>query len=246
MENKDSLKYRSLRTILSAPQEPQEAQAILHEALATALDALGIAAGSIAILSKDGKELVDVRHGDSVLLGQLGALEQRMLASLRNNFGLENIYSTLNYEGEKSLFSYMIKAGNDNLGAVSGICIGSRNIALEEEFIAVIATALRLLFGQAGQLDTVRVEAVKETTITLNHEINNPLTAVLGNVQLLLMKGKDLPEDVRTRLLMIEQSSLRIRDAVSKLLNLKEAKSTTYLDDTKMIDLQDSEGGEGK
>ena len=90
-------------------------------------------------------------------------------------------------------------------------------------------------------IDLARVEAVKETTITLNHEINNPLTAVLGNVQLLLMKGAELPEDVRARLLMIEQSSLRIRDAVSKLLKIRDAKSTTYLDDTKMIDLHDSD-----
>jgi signal transduction histidine kinase len=240
-ENRDNLRYQSLRKILSAPQDPKAAQQVLHEALTAAVEALGIAAASIVIVNKGGKRLLDVREGEPALLTLLGSLEERMLVSLRADFGLENIYSTLNHNGEKSLFSYMIKAGSESLGAVSGICNGNRNIALEEEFIEVIATALKYLFGQAGVIDTARVEAVKETTITLNHEINNPLTAVLGNVQLLLMKGSELPEDVRARLLMIEQSSLRIRDAVSKLLEIKDAKSTTYLDDTKMIDLHDSE-----
>jgi signal transduction histidine kinase len=240
-ENRDQLRYESLRKILTASHDPQAAQQTLHEALAAALGALGISAASIVILKKDGSCLLDVREGDPVYLTLLSSLEERMLTALRADFGLENIYSTLKQNGEKSLFSYMIKTGNESIGAISGICEGSRNIALEEEFIEVVATALKYLFGQSDSIDLVRLEAIKETTITLNHEINNPLTAVLGNVQLLLMKGKDLPEDVRSRLEMIEQSSLRIRDAVSKLLRLKEAKSTTYLDDTRMIDLHGSD-----
>jgi hypothetical protein len=179
-ENRDNLKYQSLRKILSAPQDPKAAHQTLHEALIAAIEALGIAAASIVILSKDGKRLLDVREGEPVLASLLGSLEERMLVSLRADFGIENIYSTLNHDGEKSLFSYMIKAGSGNLGAVSGICKGSRNIALEEEFIEVIAAALKHIFGQAGMIDLARVEAIKETTITLNHEINNPLTSVLG------------------------------------------------------------------
>jgi signal transduction histidine kinase len=240
-ENRDNLKYQSLRKILCAPHDDKAAQQNLQEALIAAIEAIGLAAASIVIINKDGTRLIEVREGEPALTTLLGSLEERMLASLRADFGLENIYSTLNHDGEKSLFSYMIKTGSESLGAVSGICKGSRNIALEEEFIEVIATALKYLFGEAGMIDLARIEAVKETTITLNHEINNPLTAVLGNVQLLLMKGSELPEDVRARLLMIEQSSLRIRDAVSKLLRIKDAKSTTYLDDTKMIDLHGSE-----
>ena len=81
---------------------------------------------------------------------------------------------------------------------------------------------------------------MRETTATLNHEINNPLTAVLGNVQLLLMKSDELSEDVIRRLQSIEEGSLRIRDVLSRMLKLQEAKATTYVDDTTMIDLQDS------
>jgi signal transduction histidine kinase len=241
MESHDSLKYQTLRRILTAPQEPEASQQALQAALIAAIEALGIAAASIVIVaSNSGKRVVDVRAGEPMLLTKLGALETRMLDSLRADYGLEHIYSTMNHDGHNSLFSYQIKAGGDSLGAVSGICKGRRNIALEEEFIEVIATALRYLFGQAKMIDSARVDAVKQTTITLNHEINNPLTVVLGNVQLLLMQGDKLPEDVRNRLQLIEQSSLRIRDAVGQLLKLNEAKATTYIDETEMIDLHGS------
>ena len=240
MENRDSLKYQSLKKIITAPTNPAEAAIVLQEALATAIEALGISAASIVIVGKKGAPLLSVRSGDQALLETLDTLEERMLSSFREQFGLETMYSTLNKGGEKSLFSYLIQAEGKRIGTVSGICAGRRNIALEEEFIDVMATALRYLFGQSGSIDSARIEAVKQTTITLNHEINNPLTAVLGNVQLLLMKEAQLPEEVRTRLHLIEQSGIRIRDAVSKLLKLGEAKATTYVDDTKMIDLHDS------
>lgn len=241
MESREDFKYQSLRKIITAPSDPAQAEIFMREALKSAIHALGIAAASIVITTKDGTAIINVREGDASFLKALGSLEGRMLASLRSDFGLENIYSTLNQDGQKSLFSYLIKTGDTQMGTVSGICEGSRNIALEEEFIEVVAASLRYLFGQAGMIDSARIDAVKQTTITLNHEINNPLTVVLGNVQLLLMQGEKLPEEVRNRLQLIEQSSLRIRDAVSRLLKLNEAKSTTYVDDTKMIDLQDSE-----
>ena len=241
MNERDIRKYESLKRIVTAPADVGKAEGILSEALSEAVAALGIEAASAVILNKDGKIVLNLRVGDAKLVRLLDSLEQRMISSLRSEFGLENIYSTLSHEGEKSLFSYMIKAGEKNLGAISGICEGKRNIAMEEEFISVIATALKNLFGQAGEVDSARVDAVKQTTITLNHEINNPLTVVLGNVQLLLMKGEQLPEEVKARLELIEQAGLRIRDAVAKLIKLAEVKSTTYVDKTKMIDIQDSE-----
>ena len=174
----------------------------------------------------------------------LSELESRMIASLRAQFGLETIYSTLNHNGLKSIFSYIIKSGDRVIGAVSGICEGARNIALEQEFIEVMAAALRNSLGQAGQIKSARLDALRETTATINHEINNPLTVVLGNCQLLLMKADQLPEDVVKRLRLIETSSLRIRDVVSQLMKLNEARSTTYVEGTRMIDIQGSKDSE--
>jgi len=237
-------KYNSLRKILTAPENPAEAVEQLRDALEAASNALGIESAAVALLDPKGKPILELRSGDIKLGEVLRELEKRMIESLRSQFGLHNLYSTLNHDGEKSVFSYMIKQGDKSLGAVSGICNGSRNIALEEEFIEVVAEALKKVYGQATQLGAARLEAMRETTATLNHEINNPLTAVLGNVQLLLMRSDELPEDIIRRLQSIEEGSLRIRDVLSRMLKLQEAKSTTYVDDTTMIDLQDSSDSE--
>ncbi len=244
MTDHDRRKYEAVRKILTAPSETDTAEISLRGALEDAIAAMKLAAGSLTLLDDGGQAVVDIRSGDSDLAGALKLLEERMLDSLRSKFGIETLYSTLNLDGPKSIFSYAIKSGDRVIGTVSGICDGARNIALEQEFIEVMAAALRSSRGQAGQIKSARVEAMRETTATLNHEINNPLTVVLGNVQLLLMKADSLPEDVVKRLKLIEQSGLRIRDAVGQLMRLNEARTTTYIDNQKMIDLQGSETSE--
>jgi len=47
--------------------------------------------------------------------------------------------------------------------------------------------------------------------------------------------------EVINRLQLIEKSSLRIRDVINQLLKIVEVKSTTYVEDTDMIDLDDSD-----
>jgi signal transduction histidine kinase len=244
MDSSEGKKYQSLRKILLAPTEPKAAERYLRESLADAITAMNLAAGSLSVVDDKGVSIIEIREGEPALVVGLAELETRMVASLRAQFGLETIYSTLNHNGLKSVFSYVIKSGDRVIGAVSGICEGARNIALEQEFIEVMAAALRNSLGQAGQIRTARLEALKETTATINHEINNPLTVVLGNCQLLLMKSEGLPDDVVKRLKLIEQSSLRIRDVVSQLMQLNEARSTTYVEGTQMIDLQESKDSE--
>lgn len=60
-----------------------------------------------------------------------------------------------------------------------------------------------------------RLIEVAELTASVRHEINNPLTGLIGQAQLLLRD--DLSEKVRKRVETIEQLSLRIRDIVARL-----------------------------
>ncbi|MFH2055482.1 MAG: histidine kinase dimerization/phospho-acceptor domain-containing protein [bacterium] len=237
MANTGDDRYRALSRILAAADNAEQAEKLLAEALQAAMSAVGVAAASLTILAGPGQPELSVRDGSEALLGVLISLEEKMLAAVRAEFGVQELYSTLDYQGEKSLFSYPIRAGKQIIGSVTGLAEGSRNLALEQEFIATIAIALRLIFGGQRQIDAARLEAVREASVTINHEINNPLTAVLGNVQLLLLKEKDLPEEIRQRLEKIEESSMRIRDAVSRLMRLGEARRTEYINGTSMIDL---------
>lgn len=105
---------------------------------------------------------------------------------------------------------------------------------------SVIVLALKNLFRQNNEVRSAQVDAVRQTAVALNHEINNPLTVVLGNAELLLMKGDQLPEDVQARLKSIVKAGLRIRDAVTKLSHVTEVKSTSYDNRIQMIDSRDT------
>ena len=90
-------------------------------------------------------------------------------------------------------------------------------------------------------VDKERMGAVIETAVTVNHEINNPLTAILGNVQLLLLNRKDLDTEMQHKLKTIEESAMRIKDITQRLLRLTSVRTTEYAEGTTMIDLSDDE-----
>jgi hypothetical protein len=61
-----------------------------------------------------------------------------------------------------------------------------------------------------------RLEDVAELVARIRHEINNPLTGVLGQAQLLLRE--DLSDRARKRAETIEELAIRIRDIVAELV----------------------------
>ena len=85
-----------------------------------------------------------------------------------------------------------------------------------------------------------RVAAISETAVTVNHEINNPLTAILGNTQLLLMAKDTLPKDAIAKLETIEKSAIQIRETTSKLMSIIEPVKSSYASGLNMIDIEKS------
>jgi len=89
-----------------------------------------------------------------------------------------------------------------------------------------------------------RVAAILETAVAVNHEINNPLTAVLGNTQLLLLQQDQLPDDVIAKIKVIEKSALRIRKVTQKLMTIVEPVTTSYTNGLEMLDIDKSSSTE--
>jgi len=77
---------------------------------------------------------------------------------------------------------------------------------------------------------------IGETTIALEHEINNPLSALLGNAELLLME-KGLTEEQVQQVTVIREQAARIADVVRRLAKLKNPRSVEYLKGSNMLDL---------
>jgi CheY-like chemotaxis protein len=93
----------------------------------------------------------------------------------------------------------------------------------------------------AAEQDLVRAErlaAVGEMTVTLHHEINNPLMAAFADVELLLTDLSAPPENLRQGLEDIRQALRRIRDIVQRIGKLREARSKDYLRGIRMLDLE--------
>jgi DNA-binding response OmpR family regulator len=77
---------------------------------------------------------------------------------------------------------------------------------------------------------------IGETTIALEHEINNPLSALLGHAELLMMED-NLNEDQQEQLRIIQEQAARIAQVVRRLARLKNPQSVEYLAGARMLDL---------
>lgn len=65
-----------------------------------------------------------------------------------------------------------------------------------------------------------KLEEVAELVARIRHEINNPLTGVLGQAQLLLRE--DLSDRARKRAQTIEELAIRMRDIVAQLREVQK------------------------
>jgi signal transduction histidine kinase len=65
-----------------------------------------------------------------------------------------------------------------------------------------------------------KMDEIADLITRVRHEINNPLTGVLGQAQLLLRE--DLSEKARKRAQTIEELAIRIRDIVAQLRQVQK------------------------
>ncbi|MSR65570.1 MAG: response regulator [Verrucomicrobiae bacterium] len=84
-----------------------------------------------------------------------------------------------------------------------------------------------------------RQSALNQLSLSLRHEINNPLAALCGYAELLLKEVKDKPE-VRRRVQQIYDEAMRIRDVVRRTEHVKD-QTQEYLPGMKMIRLNKPE-----
>jgi len=237
------LRRLALQAAAGAELEP-----LLTEALKEALALYGVEAGAITLLNKDGEVEWSTVVGDERHAAQLGELEKNLLNSMRVVHRVRSLYMTIDRDGPAGVFSYPLKVESEVYGAISGLARGDRNLAVEEDFISAtaalmaLATERRKRTAAQPEGDVVkkaRAEAIKDTAVTINHQINNPLTAISGNLQILLSRSEELAlsPDVVRLLKKIEEGAERILEVTAKLRNLNVDRTVQYLGDTKMIDL---------
>lgn len=111
-----------------------------------------------------------------------------------------------------------------------------------EIFLARIAVALRWRTIQAQHASLVHEKGILQTITTVAHEINNPLFAVLGNLEFLEEELQDVLEKdpngfIREYLDTISEHGQRIADVVRKLQNITKPVLKPYVGTQQMLDI---------
>jgi signal transduction histidine kinase len=82
-----------------------------------------------------------------------------------------------------------------------------------------------------------RVAAIGEVAITIRHEVNNALAAILGEAGLLRESKAPLSEEDRRGIATILEMAHMVAADLKKLSSLEDAPTTEYLAGVKMMDL---------
>ncbi len=257
MNNSNIDKFEILSRLAKAGSSGKDLREVSDSALSLAAEYVGLTAAALHLWNEKNELILSVDHAkaDSARK-RLAGLENDLFRSLRNNSGLSSAYMSFDGQPPTHAFTLPLKFRGRTFGALIGLQEGEKTVVAEDDLLESLTSLLALNFAvdNYGQ-DSVateelvskgRREAIVETAVTVNHEINNPLTAILGNIQLLLLKGDELDPSLVQKLRVVEQSALKIRDVTQRLLKLTTPKSVTYTDGTNMIDLSDGkdEGSE--
>ncbi len=85
-------------------------------------------------------------------------------------------------------------------------------------------------------LQNERMAAIGQFAIAIRHEINNALTAIVTESQLLSDQESSLTEDQKESAQAIHDAAIRIAGNVRKITSLADAPVTTYTGDVMMVD----------
>jgi K+-sensing histidine kinase KdpD len=113
--------------------------------------------------------------------------------------------------------------------------IETKNIALQEAH-------KNLRKAQKNIIAAEKMKAVIELAASVNHEINNPLAVIVGNIQCLYMEREILNQKMLSRLKRIESAAMQINEVNNKLLKINSLVSESYLesDNSRMLNLDKS------
>lgn len=95
----------------------------------------------------------------------------------------------------------------------------------------------RLIETQERLVDAERLAAVAQIHIALRHEINNPLSVLVGAAEILRHRPDD-PEVVREWAGCLRQATDRIIDVMRRLEGLRRVETTNYVEGITMVDLR--------
>jgi DNA-binding response OmpR family regulator len=143
----------------------------------------------------------------------------------------------------------MLTSRSDSGDQVAGLDAGADDFLFKPvrppELMARVRAGLRLRQAQRELVMAERRGALVELAATLGHEINNPLTALVGHLELTrqYIDSGDR-ERLEHHLRQMGRVATRISDVASQLVSLRHPATKPYLGEQTMIDLDGSDGSD--
>lgn len=226
----------------------------INDAAKTALEMsctyLNLNGASLYLWDNNQNVSVTVSHAENQLIqSRLTDLEHNLYENLRKNQQLISAYMSFGGDTPYHSFTLPLMFSKQIFGAVIGIQEGEKSPVAEDIFLETLSGMLSLHYtaaniesseeSQKELIEKERLTAILETAVTVNHEVNNPLQAIIGNIQLLLMKQENLDQNIIDKLKAIEESAVKINNVTQKLMRMTSPKTVKYSNGTKMIDIND-------
>ena len=126
---------------------------------------------------------------------------------------------------------------------LSGICDLEGQL---KEYLGVFKDVTSRRMIEDKRLESQRLAAVAETAITINHELNNPMTIIMGRLYMAQEQARKLDDSaIAEGLTVIDKNFRRIIKIVRRLQTIQEVVSTQYFEDLNMIDLFSDDSNSG-
>ncbi|HXF47870.1 MAG TPA: histidine kinase dimerization/phospho-acceptor domain-containing protein [Verrucomicrobiae bacterium] len=175
--------------------------------------------------------------GEVQLLSRLGTAEARFRAAGSKSALIIPVKTGGKFGGLFYLGSSVaIEEGQKTavLEKLAAVLLGAENVL---SYLEIRRAVMALSLSQSEEIKKERLAAIIETAIAVSHEVNNPLTAVIGNAQLVRLRTKDLPPDVEEKLKIIEEAAGRIQEVTAALMRITEPATLEYTPGVKMLDI---------
>ncbi len=105
------------------------------------------------------------------------------------------------------------------------------------EVQARVRAHLRIRAAEVERLQSKQMETVKNMIVTYNHEMNQPLTAIQGYIDLLMDDVDEKDENYKTFTTIKEQTE-RLVKILDKIKSIETVETTEYIPGSTMIDLK--------
>jgi len=131
---------------------------------------------------------------------------------------------------------------DDDKTALDAMRLGAQDYLIKGDIeprllIKSIRYAIERKRAERAVQEIERVKVLAQTAITAAHLINQPLTSILGLVDLIKIQKDYSPETLENHLTSIREAGAQIHEIVQKMEKIERHVTTPYLDDVDMIDL---------